>query len=200
LTIAVLPDCDGIEIDIHLGCDQRFRKEGELVVTIREATTKRPIMTLTLAFERLSDGRSCCYLGCLQGSVGSGARIKQLTKALHGLRPAALLLAVAREIALIHGTNRVLGVGSAIQVHRRKHFIHMPFAHALHFDYDAFWRERGGVENEDGWFALPVTSARRSQADTPSNKRAQYARRYRLMDAIGLQLRANLQVTWPLAA
>jgi uncharacterized protein VirK/YbjX len=50
----------------------------------------------------------------------------------------------------------------------------------FHADYDAFWRELGGVEAADGWFLMPTTLPHRAEADVPSKHRALARRRNEL--------------------
>lgn len=54
----------------------------------------------------------------------------------------------------------------------------------MHADYDAFWSSLGGEMTDAGYYALPLTIARKSEADIASKKRAEYRRRYALLDSV----------------
>lgn len=111
----------------------------------------------------------------LQGSQTGSAQemIRNATKALHGLRPADLLLQMARhlagflkctEVAMVSNQHRV-----ALNPVRRRQ---------IKFDGDKFWMEKGARKNSDGLYVLPSEVEIRSDfSDIPSNKRAQAKRR-----------------------
>jgi hypothetical protein len=58
-------------------------------------------------------------------------------------------------------------------------------------DYDQFWGEMGGVRDRSG-YVLPDCMARKTLAEIPSRKRAQYRRRHELEDALISQIQAAL--------
>jgi hypothetical protein len=132
-------------------------------------------------------------VGCVQGShQGQEGLVNALGKAMHGLRPKALVLFAAQEAGHALGVREMFGAGNLIQVHRRKHLVHIPLAHDLTFDYDAFWEEMGGLPAFDGWFYLPRRSRRRTRDEIKPNKRGQYQKRYALEEAIAGQIRAAM--------
>ena len=55
-------------------------------------------------------------------------------------------------------------------------------------DYDTFWEAVGGERDNEGYFHIPVAIARKDIAEIASKKRAEYRRRYELMDAIQSQM------------
>jgi uncharacterized protein VirK/YbjX len=72
-----------------------------------------------------------------------------------------------------------------------KQLIHLA-RHALSFDYDVFWADAAGVPDAEGWYQLPLRTQRRTRETMAAHKRAQYMRRYQLMDAWASQIRAQL--------
>lgn len=178
------------DVQLVLGYDYRFRKEGELVVSVRSATSGRSIASLAFSLKHQADGTWACYIGCIQG--GAADVVKTVQKAMHGLRPVALMVFVAQEIATALGITTLYGVGNGIHAHRRKHFIHIASWHALMLDYDNLWAESGGKQNSDGWFRVPLKSLRRTNDAISSNKRSMYRRRYALMDDISRQVHTTL--------
>ncbi|HEX9010670.1 MAG TPA: DUF535 family protein [Holophagaceae bacterium] len=183
--------------ELCLGFDNRFRKEGEFAVTLRCPDQGGRISSLSFALEWRPNGL-VMYAGCVQGrSEGEGGFMKALQKAMHGLRPKALVVFAAQEIARGLGAREFLGAGNSIQVHRRKHLIHLAWAHELTFDYDAFWEELGGRPALDGWFYLPRKARRRTREEIKPNKRTMYTRRYALLDDLAAQIRAALAPALP---
>ncbi|HJW72424.1 MAG TPA: DUF535 family protein [Geothrix sp.] len=183
--------------EVHLGFDNRFRKEGEFTVSLHCPQRGGRVSALSFALEWRQDGL-VMYAGCVQGrNEGDEALMKALGKAMHGLRPKALVVFAAQELSRAIGVREFLGAGNTIQVHRRKHFIHLDWAHALTFDYDAFWTELGGHKATDGWFYLQRKARRRTRDEIKPNKRGMYAKRYAMMDDIAMQIRAAVAKAAP---
>ncbi len=183
---------------ICLGFDNRFRKEGEFTVSLQCPQRGGRVSALTFALEWSANGL-VLYVGCVQGrNEGDDDLMKALGKAMHGLRPKALVVFAAQEIGRAIGVREFLGAGNSIQVHRSKHFIYLEWAHALNFDYDVFWTELGGQRSPEGWFYLPRKVKRRTRDEMKPNKRGMYAKRYAMMDDIASQIRAALPRGAPL--
>lgn len=193
--LARLPLGDLGEAEIGaLGFDPRFRREGELVAVLHLPALGPPLAFAALSFEEGPEGRWTGRIGCIQGRSEDGETLnKRVQKALHGLRPKAFMVAVAQEMAGALGLQALQGAGNAIQVHRRKHLIHLPWRHDLSFDYDALWTESKGRPGQEGWFELPLSPARRAAEEIKPNKRGMYARRYALLDELHQQIQAALR-------
>lgn len=172
---------DAIHLRLHR--EARFRKEGEFTLSLECPAAGGRVMSMAFSIERLAGGLAV-YIGCLQGRDDGAEAIRAMTKALHGLRPKAFLLIAMQEVASAIGAGELYGASSAIQVHRRKHAIHLPWVHRLGFDYDAFWAEGGGAPDAGGWFRLPLSTPRRSREEMKPNKRSMYAKRYELLDRL----------------
>lgn len=181
--LATLPGGVLGELDLCLGVEYRLRKEGEWSLSLRLPGESQPLMALAFGVVR-EGGAWVIHVGAVQGREEAAEPIRLLTKALHGLRPKALLPLVLQALARRSGVSRILAAGNRIQVHRKKHALHLPFVHRLTFDYDGLWRELGAVQAEGGWFDLPLETPRRSREAIKPNKRTQYARRYALLDAL----------------
>jgi hypothetical protein len=178
--------------EIRLGFDNRFRKEGEFTVSLLCPQRGGRISSLSFALEWRPNGL-VLYAGCVQGrNEGDEDLMKAISKVMHGLRPKALVVFAAQELSRALGVREFLGASNAIQVHRRKHLIHLEWAHALTFDYDAFWLELGGHRALDEWFYLPRKAKRRIREEIKPNKRGMYAKRYAMMDEIAIQIRAAM--------
>ena len=174
---------------LRLRADAQFRREGEAGVFLEFAGIEGAVSSLVFSLEHLPGGW-ICYLGALQGRKGGDEEtIKVATKAMHGLRPKALMVFVAQEITRSLRVSNLLGVGNSIQVARARAL--RPSSKIL-FDYDDLWRESGGERQPDGWYRLPLKSPRRSGEAIKPNKRSMYAKRYALMDALSWQIRTIL--------
>lgn len=178
-------------IEIRLGKDIGFRREGEFVLSMQCRELSGWRMVLAFAMEKAENMQWTCYIGCVQGRGGIEA-MRRTTKAFHGLRPKTLIVFVAQEVAGFIGARKILGAGDAIHVYRRKHLIHLPFRHNISFDYDSFWSEFGAGVDAEGWFHLPLQMIRRDYNDIKSNKRSMYARRYAMLDGLSEQLRISM--------
>ena len=177
-------------------CQHSTSKEGELMVKLINNSLKSEVFKIIFSFEQTTCGAFICYIGCIQGSgTDNREEIRAITKAMHGLRPTSLMIFVVREIINAMGIEMVSILGSSNQIHpfRKKHLIHLPFAHDISFNYDALWTEAGGVPREDGWFILPLRSDRREISEVKSKKKMLYKRRYAMMDDISKQIHEKIR-------
>lgn len=177
----------GVQARIRLGSDAQFRKEGELSVFLEVEGMEGSVTGMALSLEQ--EGEWVLRIGGMQGRKGGEEEtIKLLTKAMHGLRPKNLMILLAQELALVLGIPAIRGVGNAIQVFRAR--LNNPFVpkRKIRFDFDALWTEVGGVELEDGWFGLPLTTPRRGPDEIKPNKRSMYAKRYAMLDDLRHQI------------
>jgi uncharacterized protein VirK/YbjX len=91
-------------------------------------------------------------------------------------------------LAMEVGAVRMIGVSDACRQHRSPYFdknVHRQ----LPLDYDAIWRDRGGVDRGDGFFELPLQRQIRNIEEVPSKKRQMYRQRYAMLDNIEARLR-----------
>lgn len=174
---------------LELGYDERFRKEGELVLSL--GVEGEALAAAAFGFGQEERG-PVLRVGCVQGSRGRAEVAKALQKRCHGLRPAALLVQALALLAEALGCVELQGTGAAIQAHRQKHFIHLARWHRLHFDYDGFWAQQGGALGADGWFHLALPRPPRDLATVKSQKRSQQRARRGLLAELETQLRAAL--------
>ena len=157
--------------------------EGEVVISLYEETTRR----YSLAFSLGSiNGETVAYVGGLQGG-GAENMIeiyRALTHALHGMRPRDFLFASFRLLCHHLGVQRILAVSDRARLHRNPYFKNKK---GIFSDYDAIWKELGGVLLDNGFFELGVPVVYREPADIPTRKRAQYRRRYAMLDGVSAQ-------------
>jgi uncharacterized protein VirK/YbjX len=178
-----LPNGHG-ELPVRLGKQARFEREGELTLSLLDPFGS---LLYSLCFTLCEhDGELALLVGSLNGTAPRDV-LRHITKLSCGLRPASLLLFVLQQVAARVGAQRIHAVGRATHGYWGN-----PRHAEIHFDYDAFWREEGSVPTPDGLHALPPSPRRREPAELPSQKRSQYARRYRWLDGVA----AAMEATW----
>jgi len=164
--------------------ETKFEREGELTLGLCDDAGKY-IYSTSFSL-RSKNGRTEAVVGCIQGGSGA-ARMKELTKALEGLRPQNLIVFLLRAFCQQFKIEQIIGVGFQSQIYCET------YKRALmKFDYDGFWEELRGVQTEPDLFSIPVEQPRRPLSSIRSNKRASYQRRYALLDELEEQLRTNL--------
>jgi len=65
----------------------------------------------------------------------------------------------------------------------------------MHADYDNFWLSMSAQPQEQGYFSLPLSISRKPLDNIPSKKRAEYRRRYGLLDQLAEQVTGHFQRT-----
>jgi uncharacterized protein len=168
----------------------RCWREGLLTVAWRDELEHIDLAWATISFEsHPASGKRGALIGGLQGPAsGERERVREATRACHGLRPKAAVMEAISELSRMAGVTTLAGVAKQT---------HVSSATAIRFsaDYDAFWRELGGIE-VDGRFVLPLHTYHRDISDVPSNRRAAFRRRQTLITDLRQQvcqaLSANL--------
>ncbi len=180
---------DSTQGKLILWYEDRYRKEGELLLSFVCEELGGMIVTASFSFEELSIDNWICRIGCIQGHSSNGENAtKMAQKLLHGLRPKALIVFAIQEFSKHLGFSGVYGAGDDIQAYRQKHLIHLPGRHDINFNYNAIWTECGGELAMDGWYKLPLSQVPKNMEDISSNKRSQYRKRYTLLDELSLKI------------
>ncbi|MEP6786006.1 MAG: DUF535 family protein [Sphingomonadales bacterium] len=107
------------------------------------------------------------------------------------MRPRDLLIETFRMVCRHYGVVRILAVPDEGRVHRST-YSRARMNDPVAMSYNAVWCDRGGTMSEDGFFDLPIVAQQRDRESIRQNKRAEYRRRYAMLDeiqtAIGLAL------------
>lgn len=178
------------ELRLILGYEDQFRKEGEIVLSLDCEALGGRIVSTAFSFEEISEGSWACRVGCVQGhKLKAGGLTKSAQKLMYGLKPVSFIVFALQELCQSLNCSNILAVGDSIHTYRKKHAIHLPWAHSISFDYDAFWEEAGGEQEKDGWFRLPETYKRKPVSEIKSKKRSQYRKRYAMLDEFSAQIR-----------
>ena len=177
----VLAELDDIHPGMMLVVDQPewFLREGGLTVNLFLDSFRAFSVAFSLFPE---DGGLTAVIGGVQGRNREGIldTYREITKALHGLRPRDMLIEAFRMIARQMGVTRILAVSEAARHHRHAFFKGVPTSQ----DYDAIWEDRGSTRLNADFFELPVAPDRRDLETVKPKKRPMYRRRFEFLDAL----------------
>lgn len=166
-----------------------FLREGEIVLSIFVNEHRVYSAAFTLGVD---DVRRVAYVGALQGrNIENVMEIyRSMTHALHGMRPRDFLLAALKYLLSYIGVSAIWGVCTENQQHRGKYFAG---AHneKLVADYDEVWVEHGGTALGNGFFELQPSVQFKDMADIPTRKRANYKRRYAMLEKMAMDIGAK---------
>ena len=137
-------------------------------------------------------GEWSLWIGAMQGPNMDDARdiIKQITKRCHAYRTKNPILHATQELA------KALGVKHIYAVTNYGYYAmnHMRRDRKLKTSFGEFWEESGGTPCEDQrFYELPLTEYRKSMEEVPTRKRANYRRRYALLDEIDANIEAGMK-------
>lgn len=158
-------------------------KEGEVALNFCDnARVVLAKLTFTLCQH---NNKKTLFIGGLQGAKPwvPHEAIQLATKACHGLFPKRLLLEAVCALAGRFNVEQILAVGNSTHIFRSWRY-EKKKKQVMHADYDSFWLSMSGVLREDGLFQLPAAIERKSLEDIASKKRAEYRRRYELLDGL----------------
>ncbi len=146
--------------------------------------------SLAFSLFRTGEERLQAVIGGLQGrkTNESLGLYRDLTKALYGLRPRDFLIDVLRMICRAIEVDQIAAVTQAHRHHQHPFFGKKD----LTPDYDAIWEERGGIKQDEMFYFLQVTQARREIEAIKANKRSLYRKRYAFMDRLDAQIAKDL--------
>ncbi len=175
----------GFSVDLTINRPTRI--EGFWAFSLNDADN-RPLFNLSFGFTGPDSVLIASVQGIKRHDDSAPGVIRSLTKGAHGLRPHFMLLEVFKMACASWGIQHIRGIDSAHQVTRYK-----KQDDEFKFDYRAFWREHGAVQQPDGAWLLPNQTRRRTPDEMPAHKRAMYRRRYALLDALAALVAAGLQ-------
>lgn len=190
MRLATLEGRDGAHYFIDFVTLVSLDKEGESTVVLRDES-QTIIAELTFTFCQMQ-GRKTLFIGGLQGPKPEVPHsvIQQATKSCHGLFPKRLVVEAACALAQHFGMEALLAVSNEAHVYRSLRYRDKKAQ--LHADYDSFWESTGGVRTPEGYYRLPQAIARKPMEEIASKKRAEYRRRYDLLDGMLTQVRDAL--------
>ena len=183
----VMPDCK-----LMLDSPRWLLREGLLTLSLVQGRDRFFSIAFVLSW---TDGELTAYVGGIQGRRGEDVleHYRAFTKQACGTRPQDMLVELFRMLCAELGVGRILCVSDRIRNgHTPYNSTRPDYIDPVTFDYDALWRERGGLLRADGFFDLPITAPRRSEAEVPAKRRALRRKRFALLDAVHDRLEATL--------
>ncbi len=168
---------------LKLEYDNKFRKEGELVLTFECNQCGGKIVSVSFSVEQEQNGKWICRVGCVQG-LSRKKNFKLAQKLLFGMRPNSFIIFALQELIRNLSIEKIFAASNAVQANRKKHFINIQSIHKINFDYDKFYEDVGGKRISTDWFELPLTFKRKDINDIKSQKRNLYRKRYKLLDDV----------------
>lgn len=161
-------------------------KEGDNTILMRNGDGDTLAeMTFTLCHY---GNKRTLFIGGLQGGKRElpHEAIQKATKSCSGLFPKRLVMEAVCDFARRMEVEQILAVSNATHIYRSLRY--RDKENKIFADYDAFWTSVGGELDDEGYFHIPDSIARKSEADIASKKRAEYRRRYQLLDAVAAQM------------
>lgn len=174
---------------INLCYAKHNRQEGELTLSIGTRDSLNTVQehawiaSLTFVIHYGASGWEI-LVGGVQGGHAGGkgkAEAKLATHVFYGMRPKFLLIEVLQQIASSWGISHIYAVGDDAHVFKRRRYRNRVIIRA---SYSELWTAAGGVPVANGFFLLPRERCRRPIEEISTHKRAEYKRRYHLLDAI----------------
>lgn len=132
------------------------------------------------------------WIGAMQGPNMENSKdvIKRITKRCHAYRTKNLILHVTQEAAKGLGLKHIYAVtnyGYYANNHVRRD-------RKLKTDFSKFWEESGGIPCVDQrFYELPMTEKRKTMEEVPTRKRANYRKRYILLDEIDESINQHIK-------
>jgi uncharacterized protein VirK/YbjX len=191
LLLAKIPLAEAGNFAVNL-CYGRHEKEGDLLLNLVNLDSAKALFEMSFCITKFDVQGGEALIGGLQGNKSANDResIVALTRAMHGLRPKALLVFALQQLAVVWKIGSIRAVGDGTHIYRHPHK-----RKDLETSYDEFWLECGGTLADDGMFDLPAEFVPREISTLKVNKRQLYRRRYLMLAGLASQIRA----AWMLA-
>lgn len=178
---------DEATYSISMNSSLHLDKEGEITLRFL-GFDDEPLAMVTFALINFQ-GVATLFIGAIQGPSQNvdHSRIQQATKACHGLFPKRILMEAVLLFAEKMNMQQVFAVGNETHIYTNRRYSKRK--KSFFADYNAFWETLGAQQHDNGYFSFPLQVKHRSLEDVPSKKRAEYRRRYQLLDEMETQIR-----------
>ena len=186
LPLAQIEGKNGDIFTLELTMQINLDKEGDSTILIRNADGD-VLAEMTFTLLNYHNQRTL-FIGGLQGGKRNlpHEAIQNATKSCHGLFPKRLVMeAVCRFAERLH-VEQILAVSNEVHIFRGERY--QDKNKKILSDYDTFWAAVGGECDKLGYFHLPIQIARKDESEIASKKRAEYRRRYELLDSLTEQV------------
>jgi len=165
-----------------------FLREGEIVLNLFVRDQRIYSLAFTLGLE---DSKPIVLVGALQGSNSEAAKVlyRDITRALHGIRPRDLLMVALKLLCGEFRISRIWAVSSDNRQHNSPYFGDSHKEKVL-VSYNNVWQEHGGIDYDNGFFEIPVSIRHKEMSEIPTRKRATYRRRYQMLENMALDIKS----------
>lgn len=166
-----------------------FLREGEIVLNLFVNEQRFYSIAFTLGIDA---GQPLILVGALQGSNSETAQgvYRDITHALHGMRPRDFLMVALKLLCGELGIHRIWAVSSDYRQHNSPYFGDSHKEKVL-VAYNEVWLEHGGTELDNGFFEIPAIVSYRDMSEIPTRKRAAYRCRYQMLDKLALDFKSS---------
>ena len=165
-----------------------FLREGEIVLNLFVNDQRFYSIAFTLGVDA---GQPLVFVGALQGSNSEAAQgvYRDITHALHGMRPRDFLMVALKLLCGELGIHRIWAVSSNNRQHNSPYFGDSHKGKVL-VAYNEVWLEHGGTALDNGFFEIPAMVRHKDISEIPTRKRATYRRRYQMLDKLALDIKS----------
>lgn len=180
---------DGAQFTLYASCAHKAEREGESTLWFCDAENT-VLASATFSVMRKDNGWEL-IIGGLQGPrrTVSHEVIKHATRACYGLFPKRILVEFFGLLSAHCGITSLTGVSDNGHVFRALRYRFSKGRH-FHASYDEFWGSIDGVKTNAFRWQLPLQQERKSIEEIASKKRAEYRRRFALLDEMAAQFTA----------
>jgi len=180
---------EGAQFTLYASCARKAEREGESTLWFCDADNT-VLASTTFSVAQSNNGWEL-IVGGLQGPRRSVSHdvIKHATRACYGLFPKRILVEFFGLMAAECGITTLSGVSDNGHVFRALRYRFSKGRH-FHASYDEFWASLDGVKSDPFRWQLPLAQERKSLEDIASKKRAEYRRRFALLDEMAAQYKA----------
>lgn len=180
---------DDAHFSLYASNASKAEREGESTLWLCDSDDT---LLASVTFSVISEhGQQVLVIGGLQGprKEVNHEVIKVATRACHGIFPKKMLLEVLSQLAILTGITAIYGVSDNGHVFRALRYRLSKGRH-FHASYDEFWASIEG-EKDNAWrWRLPTQFARKPLETIASKKRAEYRRRFQLLDDVAEKIHA----------
>jgi len=168
----------------------KAEREGESTLWLRD-NEDTLLASLTFSVSH-RNGERVLVIGGLQGPRRDVSRdaIKLATRACHGLFPKRILMEVLFQLAAQSNVRAIFAVSDEGHVFRALRYRLSKGRH-FHASYDEFWESLDGKKHSTFCWQLPLQMGRKSLEEIASKKRAEYRRRFELLDQIEASVKTH---------
>ncbi len=179
------------DMNLVLCAESGQRKEG-LAAVMFNLPDEVPVYQILFWIARDAEKNWAMWIGAMQGPNVDDAKdlVKRITKKCHAYRTKNLILYAAQSVA------RSLGVKKIFAVTNEGYYAnnHVRRDRKLKTSFSDFWAEAGGTPTNDArFYELPLTETRKTVEEIPSHKRAQYRRRFAMLDELDAAISETLR-------